>query len=315
MKRYIWFKAIMTVGAIGMIGLSGCSKENGNVQNEVTQEETTQAVNEKRQGDSQKTEGEDTVGNEEQTQVAGQVDGLLAKIQEKGEIVVAMEGTWSPWTYHDESDQLVGYDVEVAKFIAEKLGVKATFVEGEWDGLFAGLDAGRYDIVINGVEVTQERAEKYDFTDPYAYIRTAVIVDGSNMEIQSFEDLKGKKTANTISSTYAELAESYGAEVTGVDDLNQTFELLLSGRIDATLNAELTFYDYINTHPDKNLKIAVLTEDASLVCIPMRKGEETASLREAVNQAIAQLKESGQLSALSDKYFGNDISSAPLKNE
>ncbi len=320
MKRHIWFKAIMTVGAIGVIGLSGCSKENGNVQNKVTQEVTTQAVNEKGQGDSQKTEGEDTVGNEGQTQAAGQqvavqADGLLAKIQEKGEIVVAMEGTWSPWTYHDESDQLVGYDVEVAKLIAEKLGVKATFVEGEWDGLFAGLDAGRYDIVINGVEVTQERAEKYDFTDPYAYIRTAVIVDGSNMEIQSFEDLKGKKTANTISSTYAELAESYGAEVTGVDDLNQTFELLLSGRIDATLNAELTFYDYINAHPDRNLKIAVLTEDASLVCIPMRKGEETASLREAVNQAIAQLKESGQLSALSDKYFGNDISSAPLKNE
>ena len=310
----------MTVGAIGVIGLSGCSKENGNVQNEVTQEETTQAVNEKGQGDSQKTEGEDTVGNEGQTQAAGQqvavqADGLLAKIQEKGEIVVAMEGTWSPWTYHDESDQLVGYDVEVAKLIAEKLGVKATFVEGEWDGLFAGLDAGRYDIVINGVEVTQERAEKYDFTDPYAYIRTAVIVDGSNMEIQSFEDLKGKKTANTISSTYAELAESYGAEVTGVDDLNQTCELLLSGRIDATLNGELTLYDYINAHPDRNLKIAVLTEDASLVCIPMRKGEETASLREAVNQAIAQLKESGQLSALSDKYFGNDISSAPLKNE
>ncbi len=305
----------MTVGMIGMIGLSGCSKENGNVQNEVTQEETTQVVNEKGQGDSQKIESEDTVGNEEQTQAAVQADGLLAKIQEKGEIVVAMEGTWSPWTYHDESDQLVGYDVEVAKLIAEKLGVKATFVEGEWDGLFAGLDAGRYDIVINGVEVTQERAEKYDFTDPYAYIRTAVIVDGSNMEIQSFEDLKGKKTANTISSTYAELAESYGAKVTGVDDLNQTFELLLSGRIDATLNAELTFYDYINAHPDRNLKIAVLTEDASLVCIPMRKGEETASLREAVNQAIAQLKESGQLSALSDKYFGNDISSAPLKNE
>lgn len=322
MKKHMWVRAIMTAGIIGMIGLSGCSKENGTTQNGAEQEETTQMGSEKEQDDSQKTGSEETGEREEtpQAQTAGQQidvqpDGLLAKIQEKGEIVVAMEGTWSPWTYHDESDQLVGYDVEVAKLIAEKLGVKATFVEGEWDGLFAGLDAGRYDIVINGVEVTQERAEKYDFTDPYAYIRTAVIVDGSNMEIQSFEDLKGKKTANTISSTYAELAESYGAEVTGVDDLNQTFELLLSGRIDATLNAELTFYDYINAHPDRNLKIAVLTEDASLVCIPMRKGEETASLREAVNQAIAQLKESGQLSALSDKYFGNDISSAPLKNE
>ena len=114
----------------------------------------------------------------------------------------------------------------------------------------------------------------------------------------------GKKTANTISSTYAELAESYGAEVTSVDDLNQTFELLNTGRIDATLNAELTFYDYINAHPEKNLKIAALTDDASLVCIPMRKGEDSKSLREAVDQAIDEIRESGELAKLSDKYFG-----------
>lgn len=321
MKRRLWFTAVI---AAGVIGLAGCSQTNSNSQDQTGQEENLQTSGENKEtGNSQESSqsGEGAEGNQDaETQTAGQqvdveADGQLARIQEKGELVVAMEGTWSPWTYHDESDQLVGYDVEVARLIAEKLGVKATFVEGEWDGLFAGLDAGRYDIVVNGVEVTQERAEKYDFTDPYAYIRTAVIVDGSNMEIQSFEDLKGKKTANTISSTYAELAESYGAEVTGVDDLNQTFELLLSGRIDATLNAELTFYDYINAHPDRNLKIAVLTEEASLVCIPVRKGEETASLREAINQAIVQLKESGQLSELSDKYFGNDISSAPQKNE
>ena len=215
----------------------------------------------------------------------------------------------------DESDKLVGYDVEVAGLIAEKLGVKVTFVEGEWDGLFAGLDAGRYDMVINGVEVTDERREKYDFSEPYGYIRTAIIVDGGNMEIQSFEDLDGKKTANTISSTYAELAESYGAQVTAVDDLNQTFELLNTGRIDATLNAELTFYDYINAHPEKNLKIAALTDDASLVCIPMRKGEDSKSLREAVNKAIDEIRESGELAKLSDKYFGNDISQEPKKDK
>lgn len=152
---------------------------------------------------------------------------LLEQIQSKGEIVVAMEGTWAPWTYHDEDDNLVGYDVEVAQQIAEKLGVKATFVEGEWDGLLAGIDSGRYDIMVNGVDITEERAEKYSFSDPYAYNRTAVIVNSANDEIQSMEDLDGKSTANTISSTYAEVAEKYGAAVTGVDDLEQTFELLL----------------------------------------------------------------------------------------
>ena len=94
-----------------------------------------------------------------------------------------------------------------------------------------------------------KRAEKYDFSTPYAFNRTAVITKADDDSINTLEDLKGKKTANTISSTYAELAEQYGATVTGVDDLNQTFELLLSGRIDATLNAEMTFYDYTKGAP------------------------------------------------------------------
>mgnify|MGYP004636529019 FL=1 len=238
-------------------------------------------------------------------------DDQLAQIKAKGEIVVAMEGTWSPWTYHDENDELVGYDVEVAKAIAEKLGVKATFVEGEWDGLFAGMDAGRYDIVVNGVDITEERAQKYDFTEPYAYNRTAIIVKDDNDDIQSFEDLNGKHTANTISSTYAELAEKYGADVTGVDDLNQTFELLLSGRIDATLNAELTYYDYMKAHPDAKIKIAALTDDASEVAIPLRKGAASDNLRAAINQALEELRADGTLSELSVKYFGSDVSQAP----
>ena len=86
---------------------------------------------------------------------------LLAQIQQRGEIVFCTEGTWSPWTYHDENDQLVGFDIEVAQKVAEKLGVKATFVEGEWDGLLAGVDGGRYDSMANGVEITEERAQKY----------------------------------------------------------------------------------------------------------------------------------------------------------
>lgn len=233
----------------------------------------------------------------------------LARIKEKGTITVAMEGTWAPWTYHNEQDELVGYDVEVAQKIAEKLGVTVSFVEGEWDGLLAGLDDGRYDLMVNGVGVTAERQQKYDFSTPYAYNRTAVIVRGDYDVIHSMEDLKGKTTANTISSTYAQLAEQYGADVTGVDDLNQTFELLNSGRIDATLNAEVTFYDYTKEHPDANVKIAVLTQDANEVAIPLRKGDETATLREAINTAIDELRASGQLKDLSEKYFGTDISS------
>ena len=275
----------MAAAVFGMAGLTACSSQSG---------------------------GQDSssAGQSSQEDASTESGDLLAQIQERGEIVIAMEGTWAPWTYHDENDELVGFDVEVGRQIAQALGVEATFVEGEWDGLLAGLDAGRYDIMINGVDITEERSDAYDFSEPYAYNRTAVIVSADNTDITSMEDLAGKHTANTISSTYAEVAEGYGAEVTGVDDLNQTFELLLSGRIDATLNAEVTYYDYMEAHPDANLKIACLDPQATQVAIPFRKGEETASLREAVDQALADMRESGVLSELSEKYFGTDITQA-----
>ena len=233
---------------------------------------------------------------------------LLAQIQQRGEIVFGTEGTWSPWTYHDENDQLVGFDIEVAQKVAEKLGVKATFVEGEWDGLLAGVDGGRYDSMANGVEITEERAQRYDFSDPYCYIRTAIIVKSDDDSINSFEDLNGKTTANTISSTYATQAEANGATVTGVDDLNQTIELLLSGRIDATLNAEVVFADYVKEHPEANIKIATFSDEVEKVAIPIRKGDDTATLLAAVNDALKEMSEDGTLTALSEKYFGTDIS-------
>lgn len=278
MKKSNWKKGLFLVGVMGALALAGCSGQNP-------------------AGGSQ---GNNTSANAESKD-------QLARIKEAGKITVAMEGTWAPWTYHDEKDELVGFDVEVAKNIADKLGVEAEFIEGEWDGLLAGLEAGRYDIMVNGVDYTEERAEKYDFSDPYVYIKTAIIVRGDNTDINSFEDLNGKNTANTISSTYAELAESYGAVTTGVDDLNQTMELLIQGRIDATLNAEVTYYDYMKEHPDANLRIAALTEDANHVCIPLRKGEDSASLREAINQALEELRADGTLGEISVKYFGGDI--------
>lgn len=241
----------------------------------------------------------------------GKKEDRLARIQKAGEIVVAMEGTWAPWTYHDETtNELVGFDTEVATAIAEKLGVKATFVEGDWDGLLAGLESGRYDIMVNGVNVTEDRAEVYDFSDTYAYDRMAVIVRAGDDRIQTMEDLKGMSTANTITSVYAAKAQEYGANVTGVDDLAQTMQLLLAERIDATLNSHLTFLDYMDVNPDAALKVALLAEDADLIAIPMQKGDDTATLREAINKAIAELREDGTLSTLSIKYFGTDITNA-----
>ena len=232
----------------------------------------------------------------------------LSSIQKSGKLVVALEGAWQPWSYHDSSDTLVGYDVEVSRAIAEKLGVEPEYVESDWDSLFAGLDAGRYDMVCNGVEVTEERAKTYDFTTPYGYIHTALAVRKDNEDIHSFEDLKGKTTANSLASTYMELAESYGATVQGIDTLEETIQLLTAGRIDATLNADVSFYDYLNVHPEADFKLVAQTAEASHVAIPVLKSEDTAYL-DALNTAIEELRADGTLKTLSEKYFGQDISS------
>ena len=232
----------------------------------------------------------------------------LEAIQSNGKLVIALEGAWQPWSFHDESDTLVGYDVEVSRAIAEKLGVEPEYVESDWDSLFAGLDAGRYDLVCNGVEVTEERAKTYYFTTPYGYIHTALAVRKDNEDIKSFEDLAGKTTANSLASTYMELAESYGATVQGIDTLEETIQLLTAGRIDATLNANVSFYDYLNVHPDADFKLVAQTEDASHVAIPIVKSDDSSFL-DALNSAIDELRADGTLKELSEKYFGQDISS------
>ena len=282
MKRRTFISLMSVMAAAGVLSLSGC-------------------------GSSSSSAAASSTISSGASGAAG--SNLLSTIQSRGTLIVALEGAWQPWSYHDESDTLVGYDVEVSRAIAEKLGVEPEYVESDWDSLFAGMDAGRYDLVCNGVEVTDERSKTYDFTTPYGYIHTALAVKKDNDTITSFEDLKGKTTANSLASTYMELAESYGATVQGIDTLEETIQLLTAGRIDATLNADVSFYDYLNVHPDADFKIVALTEEASHVAIPLRKGEETASLREAIDAAIEELRAEGTLTELSEKYFGQDISS------
>lgn len=241
---------------------------------------------------------------------AGTASGTsLEQIREAGEIVVGTEGTYPPFTFHEGgSGDLTGYDVEVMRAVAEELGVEVVFEETQWDAIFAGLDAGRFDAIANQVSITPEREADYAFSDPYTVSPGVVVVGEDNDDITSFADLDGKTTAQSLTSSFYELAQDAGAEVEEVEGWDQAVALVKQGRVDATVNDILTFLDYEkNQGGDTGLKIAAETDDAARNAFTFRQGSD--DLAEAVNEALATLRENGTLAEISKKYFGTDVSS------
>lgn len=228
------------------------------------------------------------------------------EIKQAGVLKIGTEGTYAPFTYHDASGELVGFDVEIGRAIAEKIGVKPEFVEGKWDGLIAGLDAKRYDTVINQVGITEERKQKYDFSEPYIASKAVLIVREDNEDIKSFEDLKGKRSAQSLTSNFGKLAQVSGAELVGTDGFDQSIQLVLTGRADATINDSLSFLDFKKQKPDAPVTVAAEQADAEHSGIIIRKGEP--ELLEAINKALAEIKADGTYQAISEKYFGADVS-------
>ncbi|MBR0086528.1 MAG: transporter substrate-binding domain-containing protein [Lachnospiraceae bacterium] len=247
-----------------------------------------------------------TASSGENANPSGESKDLLARIRERGTLVIGTEGNWSPWTYHDEKDNLVGLDIEIGTKLAEKIGVKPDFQETDWDAILAGVDSGRFDIACNGVGYTEARAEKYNFSTPYVYTHKVLVVSGDNEDIKKMEDLKGKTTANSPGSTYAEIAESYGATVTSASTLDQTIELLLEGRVDATVNAQVSIEDYLSQHPDANIKVVQVLE-GDPVAFPMQKTDDAKSLVDEVNKILDEMRKDGSLKDISMKYFKLDL--------
>ena len=240
---------------------------------------------------------------------AAVAESTLEKIQAKGTLVIATEGCWSPWTYHDENDVLTGFDIEIGALIAEGLGVKADFQEVPWESILVGVETGTFDIACNGVGYTEERAEKFFFSTPYVYTEAVLVVRKDNEDIQSLDDLKGKKTSNSPNSTYALKAEEMGATVDYVDTLGETMMMVLDGRVDATINAKGSVDDYLSEHPDAEIKI-VQVFAGEPVCYPIKKGADAETLLDAINGVLEDLRASGKLAELSVKYFGEDLTKA-----
>lgn len=234
---------------------------------------------------------------------------LYKRLSSGGTIIVGTEGTYPPFTYHDESGKLTGYDVEVTRAVANKLGVKVEFKETQWDAMLAGLDAKRFDMVANQVSLTSpERQAKYDKTFPYSWSGPVLVAPVKVTTFTNWESIKGKKSAQSLSSNYAEMAKKYGAEIVGVEGLAQAVEVVRTGRADVTLNDNLAVLDYLKKTPNSGLEIKLVADasekrGAGLI---LRKGEDASVAK--LSEAVEALEKDGTLAKLGQQFFGQDIS-------
>lgn len=225
----------------------------------------------------------------------------------EGTLTVATEGTYRPFSFHEGggTGDLVGYDVEIIEAVAEKLDLKIEFQETQWDAIFAGLDAGRFDVIANQVTINDEREASYLLSAPYTVSHGVIVVPGDDDSITSFEDLEGKTTAQSLTSNWYELATESGAKVEPIEGWAQAVQLLQQGRVDATINDELTFLDYEKNEGPSGLKIAAETEEAGEQAFAFTKDKQ--ALADAIDGALDELRADGTLSEISTKYFGADV--------
>lgn len=236
-----------------------------------------------------------------------QSNSLLEQVKAKGELVIALEGNWVPWGYHNAQDQLVGFDVEVATEMCRRIGVRPKFVEVEWERLLSGLEKNECDIVINGVAITPERQERFYYTEPYAFAKNVLIVRKDNNDIKSFEDLAGKTSANSKESTHYEIAKKYGAISIVVDTFDETMNLLLQNRVDSTINTFFSYYAYIKENPNAPIKIAASLDNSEQIAIPCKRNPNNLTFLLTMNNILETMRSDGTLSQLSMKYFEQDI--------
>ncbi|RXK18286.1 amino acid ABC transporter substrate-binding protein [Macrococcus sp. DPC7161] len=237
----------------------------------------------------------------------GSNDSKEVKKSDDKTLTIGTEGTYAPFTFHDKKGNLTGYDVEVAKAVAKKAGYKVKFVETQWDSMFSGLNSGRFDTVANQVGINEERKAKYKFSKPYTYSSAVLVVRKNNDDIKSFDDVKGKKLAQTLTSNYGKLAQSKGADITQVEGFNQAMEMVLSNRVEGTFNEKLSVLDYMKQKKSADVKIINGNAEKSQSGFVFLKKTDDKKI-EDINKAIDSLTKSGELSKISKKWFGEDVS-------
>lgn len=224
-----------------------------------------------------------------------------------GVLKIAMEGTYPPFTYKDEQGQLTGFDVDIAKAVAAKLGLRPEFVLTEWSGILGGLQANKYDVIVNQVGITPERQKTIGFSRPYAYSSPQIIVrKGSSFNPKTLADLKGKRVGVGLGSNFEQqLRQAGGINVVTYPGAPEYLADLAAGRLDAAYNDRL-LVGYLITKNNLPIKGAGVIGQPEPVGIAFKK--TNTALGNAINRALLQIQADGTYAKISRKWFGEDVS-------
>jgi cystine transport system substrate-binding protein len=235
---------------------------------------------------------------------------LLQTVKARGTLKVAMEGVYPPFNFKEKNGELAGYDVDVARLVADKLGVKLEFVTSEWASILAGLASNKYDVIISQVGINPKREQVFDFSTPYIYSSPMLILrkdDKNNWT--ALEQLKGKRVGAGQGSVYEMQAKAVpGIEVKGYPASAETLQDLALGRIDAALNDSLIAAYMLKT-TKLPIKAGARVGATERMGIPFQKGNP--QFKAAIDKALADAAADGSLKAISMKWFGTDVSKAP----
>lgn len=229
-------------------------------------------------------------------------EGVKVATVQEGKLLMGSDTTYPPFESIDDKGEAVGFDVDLAREIAKRLGLELEVVSVKWEGIIPGLKTGDYDIVMSAMTITDERKMEIDFSDPYIDSDQSIAVRKGDTSIKGQADLAGKVVGVQVDTTGQFTAEEIPGikEVRKYDTILMAFEDLELGRIDAVIN-DYPVNAYISKTRGKTEVVATIKTEEKYG-IGVKKGN--AQLLEAINMALADIRKDGTYDTIFEKWFG-----------
>ena len=231
----------------------------------------------------------------------------LEAVKSAGEFKFANSGAYPPFSFVNETNEVVGFDVDIGNEMAKRLGVKGVNISTAWDGIIAGLLANKYDAVIGSMTITAEREKAVDFVGPYYRSGRGIFV-ATDSPIKSLEELKDKTIGVTLGETHEKWARERGGwEIRTYKGLPELFLELQAGRIQAMIADAVPVSVAVKESGEKVRKLETPELEGGDVNIGIAIRKNNPELKAAMQKALDDMMADGTYEAISQKWIGMDI--------